>query len=86
MAKLSLSKIEGTIEADAADALKWLTKEGIKLSSGGPKAIAALGVLLTAAEQELSDAGTGNLAQAVTDIKPVWSDLKAFVADFGLKL
>jgi hypothetical protein len=86
MAKLSLSKIEGTIEADASAALTWLTKEGIKLSQGGPKALAALGVLLGAVEQELTAAGSGNIAGAVTSISPVWADVKAFVADLGIKL
>jgi hypothetical protein len=86
MAKITLTKIEGTIEADAGTALTWLLKEGVKISQGGPKAIAALGVLLTAVEAELAAAGSGNLAAAIQDISPAWADLKAFVADFGIKL
>jgi|HubBroStandDraft_4_1064222.scaffolds.fasta_scaffold163782_3 hypothetical protein len=95
MAKITLtlnsitSKVDNdvsTIEADAKDALAWLVKEGTKLAQGGPRAIAALGVLLAAVQAELTDVGSGNLAQAIQDIKPVWSDVKAFVADFGIKL
>jgi hypothetical protein len=86
MAKLSLTSIEGTIEADASDALVWLTKEGIKLSQGGPKALAALGVLLAAVKLELASVGSGNLAAAIEEIKPVFTDVEVFVGDLGIKL
>jgi hypothetical protein len=86
MAKLTLTKIEGTIEADATQALAWLTKEGIKISQGGPKALAALGILLGAVDQELASAGSGNLPAAIQGVSPVWSDVKAFVAELGIKL
>jgi hypothetical protein len=86
MAKLTLGGIIGTIEADAKDAFIWITKEGIKIAQGGPRAIAALGVLLSAVEQFLSDGETANLAAAVAMIKPVWDDLKAFAETVGIKL
>jgi len=86
MAKLTLSKIALDVESDASVALTWLTKEGVKLAQGGPRALAALGVLLGAVKQELAAAGSGNLTAAIAEVKPVFSDLEAFVEDFGLKL
>lgn len=83
---VSLEKFGLKLEADAKDVLTFLTKEGVKIAEGGPKAIAALGVLLAAVEKFLADGDTGNLVAAIADIKPVWADLKAFVADFGIKL
>lgn len=86
MPKINLSKVEGTIECEAKDAFEWLTKEGVKVTEGGPKAIAALGVLLGAVDQELSDASTGNVAAAIEQIKPVWNDVKTFLQGVGIKL
>jgi hypothetical protein len=87
MVKVTLTtKVENAIEVGAGDALAFLTKEGVKLASGGPKALAALGVLLGAVDQELSAAQTGNIAAAIQDVKPVWADVKAFVAELGIKL
>jgi len=83
---IDLSKFEGAVEADAKDALAWLTKEGIKIATSGPKAIAALGVLLGAVEQFLTDADTAQLTAALAQIKPVWNDLKSFAATLGIKL
>jgi hypothetical protein len=83
---ITLQKIESTIEGDAGTLLAWLTKEGVKIAQGGPRAIAALGVLLAAVQQFLSDANSSNLVAAIEQIKPVWNDLKSFVADFGIKL
>lgn len=83
---LKLEKFGEIVVEDAGKALAWLTKEGVKIAQGGPRAIAALGVLLAAVEKFLSDADTANLTAAIADIKPVWADLKAFVADFGIKL
>jgi hypothetical protein len=84
--KLTLGTVVSDIEGKAKDVLEWLTKETVKIAQGGPRAIAALGVLLGAVEQFFSDGSTGNLTAALNDIKPVWADLKAFAADLGIKL
>ena len=92
---LDLSKLGGTIEMDAETALAWLSKEGTKISTGTPKALAALTVVLTAFEKALNDVAadaanptqiTVNLPSNVADIKAAWADVKTFLADFGIKL
>lgn len=86
MAKLTLKGVVSDIEADAGEALIFLTKEGTKLAQGGPRGLAALAVLLGAVDKELADAQSGNVAAAIADIKPVWPDVKALAADLGIKL
>jgi len=77
---VDLSKAEAKIEGDAAVVLAFLLKTELKLTSKGPVAIAALGVLVAAVEQFLSDADTGNLAAAIAQVKPVIGDVKSFIA------
>lgn len=83
---VDLKNFEGKIEGAAEDVLAFLTKAGLKLTSNGPAALAALGVLLGAVEAEMTAAGTGNIQGAIADIKPIWPDVKVFAAQLGIKL
>jgi hypothetical protein len=82
MSKISvdLSKAEATIEGDAAVVLAFLVKAELKLANRGPAAIAALGVLVAATEQFLTDADTGNFIAAIQQVKPFVADMKSFIA------
>lgn len=88
-----LVNIEKGIEIGAEDALKWLTRANTGLQAA-PAVIAALGTLMGAIEKPITEvAGVAsnplNIAldiQAVTDIRAVWPELKAFLATLGIKL
>lgn len=84
--KITLKGIVGDIETEAGDALAFLTKETVKIGTTAPKAVAGLGVLLGAVNAFLADANTGNLIAAIQQIKPVYGDMKDFVADLGITL
>jgi hypothetical protein len=83
---VELTKIKGELVADAKEALAFLTKEAVKIAQGGPRAIAALGVLLGAVKQFIADGEAANLIAAIADIKQAWADLEIFAADLGIKL
>lgn len=92
---LKVEQFGESIEVDIEKALSWVTKEGAKISQGGPRALAALAVILTAVEKALADGAAVaanptslvlNFSQDVNDVKAVWSDVKAFIAELGIKL
>jgi len=71
---------------DAGKAYAWLKKETSKVVQGGPRAVAALGVLLSAVSSLLQDASQANVAAVIAQIKTVWIDVQALAADFGIKI
>jgi hypothetical protein len=84
-----------SVEVDIEKALSWVTKEGAKISQGGPRALAALAVVLSAVEKALADGAAIaanpttlvlNFGQDIADVKAVWSDVKTFVDGLGIKL
>lgn len=85
--------IEKGIEIGAEDALKWLTGAG-KVLHAAPSVVAALAVLVTAAEKPLAElAGAAanpiNIPldiQTAADLKAVWPEVKVFLRTLGIKL
>ena len=76
-----LLNIEKGIEVAAEDALSFITGANAKVQTGGPGAIAGLGVLLGAVEKALADAAavsanpaslTLTFGSDVKDIEAVW--------------
>jgi hypothetical protein len=94
MANIFLN-IEKGIEVGAEDLLKFVNLANSKTASGGPGAIAALGVLAGSVDKALTDVATGaanpttlvlSLPSDVTDIKAVWPAAKSLLATLGIKI
>ena len=92
---IDLSKAAAVVEGDGEKILKFLITEEVKFTASAPKVIAGLAVLLSAVDKAFSDGTTDaanpselvlNLSTQVADVKAVWSDAKAVVADLGIKL
>ena len=90
-----LVNIEKGVEVAAEDLLKWVGAANAKVQSGGPAAIAGLGVLAGAVDKALTDAGTAaanpttlilSLPTDISDIKAVWPAAKSFLATLGIKV
>lgn len=90
-----LLNIEKGIEVAAEDALSFITGANAKVQTGGPGAIAGLGVVVGAVDKALSDAAavaenpaslTVTFGSDVADIKAVWPAVKAFLATLGIKV
>lgn len=83
------------LEADAAKVLNFFNKAQSKTVSAGPGVVAGLGTVLGAVSKAVADgsaaAGSGGVnialdAETLADVKQVWPDIQAFVADLGIKL
>ncbi len=89
-----LINIEHGIEVAADDVLKFLTSVQAVSTKASPGVIAALGVLLGAAEtalNALSAAAATPLdisldAETVTDLRAIWPDVVSFAGALGIKL
>jgi hypothetical protein len=97
MSKISvdLSKAGVKLEGEASEIMAFLNKTEVKIQNSTPKALAGLGVLISATDKALSDVSAGaanpvTLAVAIpgdiADFKAAWSALKTFVADLGVSV
>lgn len=87
-----LLNIEKGIEIGAQDALKWVAGAD-RAVKAAPSVIAALGTLIGALDQPLTDLAAAatnplNIAldiQTAHDLKAVWPDVKQFLTTLGVK-
>ena len=89
-----LISIGSGIEVGAVDLFKWITGATSAAQKYGPKAIAGLAVLAAAVDKALTDVEAAaanpttlllNLETDIADMKAVWPDVKALLADLGIK-
>lgn len=92
---VEVKKGEKIIEIAAEDALRFITSLQGDVNKGGPGALAALAVVLSAVDKALVD-GTNvannpaslvlSFATDVADVKAVWPAVKQLAASLGIKL
>jgi hypothetical protein len=93
-AKTFIVTIGKDIEVGATDLLSLVTKGATTVEKAGPSVLSGFGVLAAAVDQALVDTATAasnpatlvlNFGSDVADFKAVWSDMLAWLANFGVK-